>query len=348
MGVINKIKNLLKPPNSDPGHGLKTAYSNLYAGIEKILRGEIRIDYKYNRIGYHALFPYEGDELKESQQEFAIATIVKNEGKYLVEWIEFHRLVGCTKFYIYDNNSDDNSQDILNYYKSLGIVEWFPWPHITSWLNTQQLAYCHAIYQSRGKVRWLACIDADEFIFSPLNSNLTKILTDYIDVPSLVVYWTMFGTSGHVSRPQGLVTENYTLCMDVENPNNKYKPLLKSIVQPHRVKAVSNPHYFQTDAWPMLGFDENKNPVSKVCAVHLQKKIQLNHYYTKSEEDWRHRLTRPQTCLGNRPNQPRSPSYKAFNEAYSEIHKFQRKDDKILYLLPELRKRLKKCMHQNS
>ena len=35
--------------------------------------------------------------------EVAIVAIAKNEGLYIKEWIDFHRLVGISKIYLYDN-----------------------------------------------------------------------------------------------------------------------------------------------------------------------------------------------------------------------------------------------------
>jgi hypothetical protein len=43
----------------------------------------------------------------------AIVAIVKNEEAYLEEWIDFHTLVGCSQFYIYNNNSSDRTPEIL-------------------------------------------------------------------------------------------------------------------------------------------------------------------------------------------------------------------------------------------
>ncbi|GMO23401.1 MAG: hypothetical protein Ta2B_02600 [Termitinemataceae bacterium] len=42
------------------------------------------------------------------ERELSIVAIVKNEASYIKEWIEYHRLVGVDRFYIYDDNSTDN------------------------------------------------------------------------------------------------------------------------------------------------------------------------------------------------------------------------------------------------
>lgn len=47
---------------------------------------------------------------KTFKHEIAIVAIAKNEGLYLKEWIEYHKLVGVTKIYFYDNESEDNTK----------------------------------------------------------------------------------------------------------------------------------------------------------------------------------------------------------------------------------------------
>ena len=42
--------------------------------------------------------------------------IVKNEAPYLQEWIEYHKLLGVTRFYVYDNESDNNIKEVLKPY----------------------------------------------------------------------------------------------------------------------------------------------------------------------------------------------------------------------------------------
>lgn len=43
-------------------------------------------------------------EQEKFTDKFAIVAIAKNEGKYIKEWIDYHSLIGVTKFYIYDND----------------------------------------------------------------------------------------------------------------------------------------------------------------------------------------------------------------------------------------------------
>lgn len=43
----------------------------------------------------------------------SICAIVRNEARYILEWIAYHKAVGIDHFYIYDNQSTDETTDIL-------------------------------------------------------------------------------------------------------------------------------------------------------------------------------------------------------------------------------------------
>jgi len=55
----------------------------------------------------------------------SIVSIFRDESKYLKEWIEFHLLVGVDKFYLVNNNSIDNFNEVLSPYILSGVVELF-------------------------------------------------------------------------------------------------------------------------------------------------------------------------------------------------------------------------------
>lgn len=58
-----------------------------------------------------------------SQSYFAICLIIKNDYD-IIEWIDYHRKMGCSKFYVNDHSSDPPlNTTILSYIKS-GLVEY--------------------------------------------------------------------------------------------------------------------------------------------------------------------------------------------------------------------------------
>ena len=52
----------------------------------------------------------------------SIAAIYRNEAPYLREWIEFHKLVGVERFFLYNNESTDDHRAVLAPYVEAGIV----------------------------------------------------------------------------------------------------------------------------------------------------------------------------------------------------------------------------------
>ena len=102
----------------------------------------------------------------------AACAIYRNEGPYLREWVEFHRLVGVEKFFLYDNSSSDDHREQLAPYVADGCVEVRPWPDEPG----QITAYAHCLETRRDQARWIAFIDLDEFLFSPTLAPLPEIL----------------------------------------------------------------------------------------------------------------------------------------------------------------------------
>lgn len=52
-------------------------------------------------------------ESMPKQYKVSVCAIFKNEAPYLKEWIEFNRIVGVEHFYLYNNNSEDNYEEII-------------------------------------------------------------------------------------------------------------------------------------------------------------------------------------------------------------------------------------------
>jgi hypothetical protein len=123
----------------------------------------------------------------------------------------------------------------------------------------------------------MALIDIDEFLFPAIDAALPAALSRYEALPAVAVSWTMFGTSGHKTRPNGLVMEAYTLkAPQLSRP--------KSIVQPSEVRGVSNAHLLDYDEGRRVAYNERGELVGKLGPFSSDV-LRLNHYYTRSEEE---------------------------------------------------------------
>ena len=187
----------------------------------------------------------------------AVCAIFRDEAPYLTEWIAFHRLMGVEHFFLYNNNSSDNFELVLKPFIAQGCITLHSWP-IPFHEYAQKKAYAHCLEQVRGQVRWLACIDIDEFLFSPSNENLATALADYESFPGVVVHWQVYGSNGHRYMTDEPVIARFTKRAPTNWIRNRK---IKSIVDPSRVIEPLGMHHFSYSdgAFPV---DETKTAVS--------------------------------------------------------------------------------------
>lgn len=202
----------------------------------------------------------------------SVCAIVKNETAYLPEWIEYHKLQGVDRFYIYDNGSTDDIKGCLAPYTSTGLVQLIEY----AGKGVQKQAYNDAILRTRDKTEWLAFIDIDEFIVPLTCKNIKDFLRRFTDedIDQIAIFWLTYGSSGHKTKPDGLVIENFTHHATLPEHT------VKSILKPCRT-LLADVH-----SSSVLGrtVNEHKNPFSKKKAsVDL---IRINHYYGKSKEEF--------------------------------------------------------------
>jgi len=109
----------------------------------KIIRRRVRSIIIFGIIKYCKLIKQEQSRIFDNF--LSIVAIAKNEGIYFKEWIEYHRLVGVEKFYIYDNESSDCTKDILQPYIDKGVVEYTYFPGSGVQLNAYIEIVCRDI-----------------------------------------------------------------------------------------------------------------------------------------------------------------------------------------------------------
>jgi hypothetical protein len=208
--------------------------------------------------------------------------IYRDEAEFLAEWIEFHPLVGVERFYLYDNLSSDHHREVLAPYMSDGLVVLHEWPLFPG----QYKAYEHCIATYGDESRWITFFDIDEFLFSPAYEPVSDVLTDYEEWPGVCVNVPRFGTSGHKTKPEGLLIENYVVRLQTLAERT-----VKTIADPAAVAGCHNCHvmtYHRRCAVDTNGFPVH-GTATKTASV---DRLRANHYYTKSEEELRAKHTR--------------------------------------------------------
>ena len=210
-----------------------------------------------------------------------ITTIQYNRAPWIREWVAFHYLVGFRKFYIFLHNCSDDTERILSGLKKKFDINIFI---VDPSLKTPQLSCYHDAYvKYGGKMDWMAFIDADEFLFPTTDDTMEKALASYTykKLSAIGVYWSCFGSGGHIEEPSGLIIENYKYKAGGGYPNKRH---IKSIVRGglgESVKVPNNPHFFQT---PLGTYDENLRPITCGWTEYepTYERFRINHYATQS------------------------------------------------------------------
>ena len=227
----------------------------------------------------------------------SVCAIYRDEASNLAEWVEFHRLVGVERFFLYNNFSEDDHMDVLAPYIDDGLVTVRDWPVLDGRVG-QIAAYDDALRWHRYDSRWIAFIDLDEFLFSPGSSSLPDVLSEFEEWPAVALRWAMFATSGHETRPPGLVIENFRRRIDFDGNIN-----MKTVADPTRVTRCLSAHHFE---YPYLSaVDENHVPMwGTRTATDSVERLRLNHYHWKSKEEYvakcarMHAIGRPRDIPG--------------------------------------------------
>ncbi len=238
-----------------------------------------------------SLESYEIEETENVNAHYlSVGAIFQNESRYLREWIEYHKILGVTHFYLYNNLSTDNYYEVLESYIKRGEVDLIDW-EFTDYPVCQLTAYNDVIQKSRGKTKWLAIIDIDEFVVPVQSDNLVEFLNNYEEYAGVVVNWQLFGTSYIFSLPKdALLTEHlvYKFPADFNYPEWSSNYFVKSIIQPNLVEDCCwSSHFFNAKPGYFI-VDSNQEPILIPSTQNPKLPIDLiriNHYWFRTL-DW--------------------------------------------------------------
>ncbi|XP_016552457.2 glycosyltransferase family 92 protein RCOM_0530710 [Capsicum annuum] len=174
---------------------------------------------------------------KSEKAHLCACTMVYNVGKFLKEWVLYHSKIGVEKFVLYDNGSDDDFDKVVDELVQEGYnVKTYFW----LWPKTQEAGFSHSAIYAKDSCSWMMYIDVDEFVYSPLWSNLsrpsTSLLHSFLPHPKNVQDVSVekrqvaeisipcyeFGPSKQSSHPITGVTQGYNCRRKVENRHKSF------------------------------------------------------------------------------------------------------------------------------
>ncbi len=225
--------------------------------------------------------------MKDSQAYLSICAIYRNEARYMPEWIEFHRLLGVERFFLFNNRSTDDHLEVLA-------------PTWTTAPSSGTTGRCSPVSEgvrapaSRSTAhdsRWIAFIDLDEFLFSPTGRLLPDVLSDFEAYPGVVVNMINYGTSGHETPPAGLAIENYTRRLGSTARATDGQEHRRTRNAP---AASAGPP--TTSSTPTARRPSTRT--SRLARRHATEEVsvdllRINHYFTRSQEERNEKIAAP-------------------------------------------------------
>ena len=219
----------------------------------------------------------------------AAVIIVKNEAHAIFEWLAHHASIGIDHFIIYDNGSTDATIDAIRSFPDQTRVRVIKWPMQFG----QMPAYQNALVRFGRRFGWMAFIDADEFLIPLQDETLPEILADFENDAGLILPWTLFGSSGHVARPDGLILESYTHRAADDFDVNRHT---KCIIKPSEIAGPTiTPHNFMPRHPGGIVREDHvaiDHDTSLLPEIFVPQRLRLHHYVVQSREDFANKQSR--------------------------------------------------------
>ncbi|MCC5648190.1 glycosyltransferase family 92 protein [Emticicia sp. CRIBPO] len=210
----------------------------------------------------------------------------KNEHDYLVDFVKFYKYHGVEHFYFYDNQSTVPVKETLKDYLDCCTIIEFPG------VGVQVQSYAHFMKNFKHETEWIAIFDIDEYVLPKKHETLRDFLRDYEDYDAVAINWVTFGDGHNKTQQAGPLIGNYLYSSKSQHPN------FKSVYKTDSIYKVDHVHFAKLKLFSKY-VDARLKPVKSVSHTEPTTDIiQLNHYFTKSEEEYLKKIKRARADTG--------------------------------------------------
>ncbi|KAL9166180.1 hypothetical protein ABFS82_05G012600 [Erythranthe guttata] len=204
--------------------------------------------------------------------------MVWNQASAMREWIKYHSWLGVEKWFIYDNNSEDGIEGIVQELNQENHnVTRFLWP----WIKTQEAGFSHCALKAKSQCNWVSFMDVDEYFYFPYSTpkhqqfrslghapqnSLRDLVSNFsrTNIGEIRTSCHSFGPSGLDAPPPQGVTVGYTCRL--QSPERH-----KSIVRPDALDStlLNVVHHFRLRE----GFEYLNLPQSAAVINHYKYQV---------------------------------------------------------------------------
>jgi|GEM_PF-810302 Glycosyltransferases, probably involved in cell wall biogenesis len=215
----------------------------------------------------------------------ALCVRIRDEAPDLREFVEYYVAAGIRQLFFYEARSVDNFREVLEPFIAAGHVTLISdWPHIP----ISPAAEHDCALRCVGRYAWMGCIDADEFVVIRDGRSIPEFLAAVPQsYPAVALHWRMYGSNGHVKRPDLPVIVAYSRRQAEPNLH------VKVFVRPERVSQQRNSHSWYYRGWLAAAVNEkNKKVWGSTAVPATAEQAWINHYYYKSQEEFERKARR--------------------------------------------------------
>lgn len=211
----------------------------------------------------------------------AVVLLIKDENRYLAEWLDWHLDAGLEHIYLYDNGSKEKVTDVVEGYpeeirEKITVIDWGK-----DYDNIQEEAYNHFLSNYQKEVKWVIFLDSDEFLRIESDQKLNEILAGLEDYTEIYGALEEYNANGAVEYSAEPVRERFTITTEVSQ--GIYH---KNFIQANRVDSMIRHYAFYDPKRHQEYKNENQN----------QDLFVIEHYYTKSWEEWKEKILERGAC----------------------------------------------------
>jgi hypothetical protein len=207
----------------------------------------------------------------------ALCCRIRDEARYLAEFVEYYLAAGVDHFFFYEKLSLDGFAAVLQPYIERGLVTLFAdWPHVP----VSPAAEHDCVLRSVGRFEWVGFVDADEFVVIKDGRGIGEFLSGYPSSPAVALHWYMYGSNGHKSTPPGPVIAEYTRRGPLPNRH------VKCFVRPEWAAKSRTPHSWFYLRMRRAVNELNASVTGSISLPPTAEHAWINHYFHKSDEDF--------------------------------------------------------------
>lgn len=220
----------------------------------------------------------------------SICLITRDENQYLREWLDWHIGQGVEHFYIYDHNSKQSVREFVGalggeYAEKITFMQW-----CGKHGNAQRDAYNDCMQRFRGESRWIGFIDTDEQVRVKTGEGLPAFLKRYEKYAGVYMIWLTYDANNQVKKEKGALRERFTRLTAEKSLGCG---MGKIFAQGMLLQEMHTHSGIPEDGFSIVGEDQTALQENSIWKTNpTTDLICVDHYYTKSYEEWLEKLCR--------------------------------------------------------